>query len=634
MQALATHPLPLSLIAQPEGSSMFLEELNLENFNIGNITHGDMRHLASLERLYLAGSEDTVEVSSGAFASNRKLSRLRFTYMPALQLIAPDALLGLTELNYLHLGNLNSLRTLSLDTSSLSSLSSLYITNNRDLEEVPVEFFRPLVSLKMLSVRSSRFDEVCDCRHSFLSSLLTFSRPDPLFRLRSSCHDNGEFLKCTKNYQSTMCWDFEEECSHFCIPSGNLSYSCACPAEQGDLEGTSCVDLSRCGVSTDGIASHYCHWDKFSCVTHLRNQTISCSCYPDHALSPDSMSCVSMRGCSQTADGYTCQEEGLVCSDKSCQCVDGRNWDPATKTCLEATTTTPPTTTETTTTPPTTTPATTTTTTTTPATTTTETTTPATTTTETTTTPALATTKTTTTPATTTTTKTPATTTTKTTTTPALATTKTTKTPATTITKTSAVATTTENIPTTTQPIEITTATTTTESSTSPSVSTIPSTTSTTEASIELITDTTTPVPISTAGITGVNSDTTDLASVTSSAVSTEEQATTVPVTDPIEPTLLVERVQTTAETPGSTEERTTLFPLMSDITYILALTLGSLFVGAVILILIVLVVVLLVKILIYNRNSKYRLKPESMRSFESSNTPSTPPTILKELSV
>ena len=74
--------------------------------------------------------------------------------------------------------------------------------------------------------------------------------------------------------------------------------------------------------------------------------------------------------------------------------------------------------------------------------------------------------------------------------------------------------------------------------------------------------------------------------------------------------------------------------PVVSDLTYILALTLGSLCVGTVILILIVLVIVLLAKIVMYNRKANYKVKPESMRSFESSHSPSTPPTTFKELSV
>ena len=599
LQARTLRRLPLSLISQPEGGAQALVQLNLDNFNISNLSYNVLRHLPLLEILYLSGSEDTFYISDGAFASNGELKRLRVKSMPNLETIESDAFLGLNNLVYLYLGSLNKLRILSVNSSYLYQLTSLYLTSNRELSEVPVEFFLPLVSLRFLNVRFSKFDEECSCLHSYLSSLLTFSRPDPPFRLSSTCHEQGEFTKCSRSYLGNMCWDFSDRCPHFCIPSGNLSYSCACPQGQGDLEkGAACVELSGCGLS-DGLTSHYCHLDSYSCVTHYLNQTISCSCYSDHVLNPDRQSCRTLSGCEETGGVFRCQGDGMECDSDGCECVDGTSWDPVSKMCLGPTTpTTTVTTVQTTTTPK----ETTTTTTTTPTTTIFEETTTTTTTSSsaTTTTPTTMTTptieETTTTPEETTPTPTPTieettTTTTTTTTTPEETTQEVTTTPAPTTTQTTTTA---------TPPVEITTtesATTTPIEVTTPSQTTVPSPQTTTTPSVEQTTIT----PF-------------------------VEQTKTKRTTPFVEQTTITTTTTTTPPVVPS------ILPVSSKTAYILGLTFGSVFVGSVILILVMLVVVLLVKIFLF-RDNRYRVKHESMRSFESSNT-SSPPSALKEIPV
>ena len=596
LQARTLHSLPLSVISQPEGGAQTLVELNLDNFNIGNLSSSVLGHLPLLEKLYLSGSEDTFLISNGAFLSNGRLSKLRVTSMPNLETIESDAFLGLNKLVYLHLGSLNGLRVLSANTSSLYLLSSLYLTSNRELSEVPVEFFLPLISLQVLNVRSSKFDEECSCRHSYLSSLLTFSRPDPPFRLSSSCHEAGEFTQCSKSYQGNMCWDFLDTCPHFCIPSGNLSYSCACPSGQGDLEeGAACVELFGCG-QTGGVVSHYCHSDSFSCVTHYRNQTISCSCYSDHVLNPDKQSCRSLSGCEAVGDVFRCQGEGMECDSDGCECVDGTNWDPVSKICLGPTT---PTTTVTTT------PAETTTTT-------------------------IASTTTPTIPTTTITLE-DITTTTPTVTTPEETTTITTQevtTPAPTTTQTTTV-----TIPTT-PVVEITTPSTTTLAT--PQTTTIATTpvveVTTTATTTTTTTATTTPV-VETTTTPTVEVTTPSTTTLATPQTTTTPKETTTPAVEVTTPT--TQKPAVTVLDTGTTEPPVvaSILPISSNMAYILGLTLGSVCVGSIILILVLLVVVLLVKILVYNRDNRYRVKPESMRSFESSNT-SSPPSAIKELPV
>ncbi|KAI6658111.1 hypothetical protein LOD99_15824 [Oopsacas minuta] len=631
LQSVSIHSLPLSSIARPEGGAGNLEELNLNNFNIGNLTHTILKNLPNLRNLYLSGSEDTIEITDGTFVSNKQLNRLRLANMPNLETISSEALIGLTKLTYLHLGNLNSLRTLSTNTSSLYQLTSLYLTSNRELIYVPVEIFIPMVSLTTLNVRSSKFDEDCTCQHSYLSSLLMFSRAEPQFSLSSSCHDNKNFIKCTKNYQNTMCWDFEDKCPHFCIPSGNLSYACACPIGQGDLEeGAACVELSTCGVSADGVASHYCHTDRFSCVSHLVNQTISCSCYDDHVLHPDSISCRSLDGCTEDGDVFRCQGEGLVCDDKSCVCIEGTIWDPVSKTCLEPSTTIESSTT--TTTP------------------------------EVTTIPVESTTSTTTETVASTTEGVASTTETVTSTTEGV-----TSTPETVASTTEGVTSTPETVATTTETVASTTegvtSTPETVASTTEGVTSTPETVATTTETVASTTEGVTSTPETVATTTeGVTSTPETVASTTEGITSTPEtvagtteteESTTEAVTTPEETTSTTVHIEITTSTPSDisiqeTDQTTTdqqtpiteptilpsFIPLRSDLTYIIALTIVGFYVGSVILVLIIMVVVLLLKILVYNRNSKYKVNiPESMRSFESSNSSSTP-SAFKELSV
>ena len=92
-----------------------------------------------------------------------------------------------------------------------------------------MEFFLPLISIQVLNVRSSKFDEECSCRHSYLSSLLTFSRPDPPFRLSSSCHEAGRVHTVLQELPGEHVLGlFGHLSAVYCIcrgPSGNLSYS-------------------------------------------------------------------------------------------------------------------------------------------------------------------------------------------------------------------------------------------------------------------------------------------------------------------------------------------------------------------------------------------------------------------------